>query len=113
MNNYEIIFAIFLLLGISGFVNCGISVAIDISVKLQFMDREFRSLVLRNSKSNGKINLFEFAVESGVHGAIARWYLNRKAKQFSAFTERDELGEEFYYFGESKRHYLALLSEDS
>lgn len=74
------------------------------------MNGEFRNLVLGNSASPGKLSLFEFSVKSGVHVRMARWYLDRKAKQFRAFRDWDDLGEEYYYFGSSKSEFLARLA---
>ncbi len=87
--------------------------AVDGSMKLSCMNSEFRSGALGR---NGQIRLDEFAIRSDVHIAIARWYLNSKARQLGGLREVDDVGESVYLFGEAKRNFLrfqmALLSAD-
>lgn len=106
--------ALTLYLGASvGFV-VAIWLTVDGSMKLGWMNSEFKLGALGR---NGQIRLDEFAIRSEVHIAIARWYLNSKARQLGGLREVDDVGEPVYLFGEAKRNFLrsqiALLSPES
>lgn len=72
--------------------------------KIGEMDSELRMLTKNSYRSSdGKVRLDYFCIETGVHAAIARWYLNRKAHQLNGWRHVDEWGDTVYYFGESKQ----------
>ncbi|AFZ33627.1 hypothetical protein Glo7428_5252 (plasmid) [Gloeocapsa sp. PCC 7428] len=72
--------------------------------KLGDMNLELRLLTLGSGQ--GKVRLDEFAIRCSVHVAVARWYLNSKARQLNGVREVDELGDVVYLFGDAKRKFL-------
>ena len=86
--------------------------AVDGAFKLIALNSEFKSSALGR---DGLIRLDEFAIRSNIHIAVARWYLESKARQFGGLREVDELGDTVYLFGEGRRAFLrqqmALLEE--
>lgn len=72
--------------------------------KLGEMDLEMRLLTL--GQGQGKVRLDEFAIRCSIHVAVARWYLNSKARQLNGVREVDELGDVVYLFGDAKRKFL-------
>jgi hypothetical protein len=72
--------------------------------KLGEMDRELHLLTV--GRDWGEVRLDKFAIRCSVHVAVARWYLNSKARQLNGLREVDELGDAVYLFGEAKRKFL-------
>jgi hypothetical protein len=82
--------------------------------KLGDMNLELKLLTL--GQGRGEVRLDEFAIRCSVHVAVARWYLNSKARQLNGVREVDELGDVVYLFGDAKRKFLqeqlALLTSE-
>ncbi len=72
--------------------------------KLGNMNLELKLLTL--GQGRGEVRLDEFAIRCSVHVAVARWYLNSKARQLNGLREVDELGDVVYLFGDAKRKFL-------
>lgn len=88
--------------------------------KLSEMDREFKTLTIGSDRIGsdwGKVRLDQFAIRCSAHVALAKWYLNSKARQLNALKEVDEFRDVMYLFGEAKRNFvrenLALLSQSN
>lgn len=85
---------------------------VDCAFKLIALNSEFKSSALGR---DGQIRLDEFAIRSNIHIAVARWYLDSKARQFGGLRELDDVGDTVYLFGEGRRAFLrqqmALLEE--
>lgn len=47
---------------------------------------------------DGSIHLMEFAIAAGLSGEVAKYYLDEKAKEFSADFQVDEQGNVYYSF---------------
>lgn len=75
---------------------------LGLSMKLGEMDCELRIL----TGSNKDVRLDAFAIRCGIHVAVAKWYLNSKARQLNGLREVDDLGDVVYLFGEAKRKFL-------
>lgn len=72
--------------------------------KLSEMDKELQLMTL--GRDWGEVRLDKFVIRCSVHVAVAKWYLNSKARQLNGLREVDDFGDVVYLFGEAKRKFL-------
>jgi hypothetical protein len=84
-----------LLIGLGGFAGLLIANNLKESKQKRQLDEAFYQLL---STQNSEISLIQLAASARVEAEVARQYLDRQVKIFSAVLEVDDEGDTFYRF---------------